>query len=219
MESQKVKALENWQPQILGFANFYCRFIHNFGIVAALLTALTSLKVKFVWSPAADKAFKDLKRLFTSASILCQPDPSRQFIVETSASELGAGAMLSERCMRNGKVHACSYFSYEFSSTETNCSIGDPELLAIKLTLEEWRHWLKGATSPFLVWTDHKKLEFIRFAKCQNSRQALWSLFCNCSHWLTDSAPSMGNLMPSPDSSCGQEGDRWDHHPPKAMLG
>lgn len=34
--------------------------------------------------------------------------------------------------------------------------IGDRELLAIKLILEEWRHWLEGAAHPFVMFTDHK---------------------------------------------------------------
>ncbi|KAI4874604.1 hypothetical protein NFI96_006457, partial [Prochilodus magdalenae] len=55
--------------------------------------------------------------------------------------------------------------------------IGDKELLAIKLTFEEWRHWLEGARHPFMVLTDHKNLEYLRNAKRLNSRQARWSLF------------------------------------------
>lgn len=34
-------------------------------------------------------------------------------------------------------------------------------MLAIKLALEEW---LEGTKTPFLVWTDHKNLEYIRTA-------------------------------------------------------
>lgn len=47
----------------------------------------------------------------------------------------------------------------------------------LKLALEEWRHWLEGADQPFMVWTDHKNLEYIRSAKRLNSRQARWALF------------------------------------------
>ncbi len=43
------KALQRF----LGFANFYRRFIRNFGQVAAPLTALTSIKVPFTWSAQA----------------------------------------------------------------------------------------------------------------------------------------------------------------------
>ncbi|XP_057714608.1 uncharacterized protein lrfn5a isoform X1 [Corythoichthys intestinalis] len=50
-------------------------------------------------------------------------------------------------------------------------------LLAIKTALEEWRHWLEGAEQPFIVWTDHRNLEYLRTAKRLNSRQARWALF------------------------------------------
>ncbi|XP_049332441.1 uncharacterized protein LOC125800254 [Astyanax mexicanus] len=39
------------------------------------------------------------------------------------------------------------------SPAERNYGIGDRELLAVKLALEEWRHWLEGAAHPF-TWTD-----------------------------------------------------------------
>ena len=40
-----------------------------------------------------------------------------------------------------------------------------------------WRHWLEGAKHPFLVWTDHRNLEYIRAARRLNPRQARWALF------------------------------------------
>ncbi|KAL0186689.1 hypothetical protein M9458_018359, partial [Cirrhinus mrigala] len=51
------------------------------------------------------------------------------------------------------------------------------ELLAIKLTLEEWRHWLEGSQHLFEVVTNHKNLQYLRDAKCLNPRQARWALF------------------------------------------
>lgn len=50
----------------------------------------------------------------------------------------------------------------------------DLELLEVKYTLGEWRHWLE---QPFVVWTDHKNLEYLKTAKRLNSRQARWALF------------------------------------------
>ena len=64
------------------------------------------------------------------------------------------------------------FFSRRLSPAERNYEIGNQELLAVKLALEEWRHWLEGTKQPFLVWTDHKNLEYIRTAKRLNSRQA-----------------------------------------------
>lgn len=127
--------------------------------------------------PAAEKAFCELKKRFTSAPILCRPDPSRQFIVEVDASDGGVGAVLSQRSETDQKLHPCAFFSHKLSPTERNYDIGDRELLPVKLALAEWRHWLEGAKEPFLVWTDHKNLEYIHSAKRLNPRQARWSLF------------------------------------------
>lgn len=51
---------------------------------------------------------------------------------------------------------------------ERNYDVGNHKLLAVKLALEEWRHWLEGAQQPFVVWTDHKNLEYISSAKWLN---------------------------------------------------
>lgn len=41
-----------------------------------------------------------------------------------------------------------------------NYDVGNRELLAVKLVMEEWRHWLEGARFPFTVKNDfnHKNL-------------------------------------------------------------
>lgn len=63
------------------------------------------------------------------------------------------------------------------SPAKQNYNIGNRELLAIKLVLEEWRHWLEGAQHPFEVVTDHKKLQYLREAKRLNPQQARWARF------------------------------------------
>ncbi len=71
----------------------------------------------------------------------------------------------------------CFFFSHRLTSAERNYDVGNRELLAIRLALGEWRHWLEGASVPFIVWTDHRNLEYIRSAKRLNARQARWALF------------------------------------------
>ncbi|WP_353802541.1 ribonuclease H family protein, partial [Shigella sonnei] len=121
------------------------------GQVAAPLTALTSVKTCFKWSGSAQGAFDLLKERFTSAPILVTPDVTRQFIVEVDASEVGVGAILSQRSQSDDKVHPCAYFSHRLSPSERNYDVGNRELLAIRLALGEWRQWLEGATVPFVV--------------------------------------------------------------------
>ncbi|KAK3569703.1 hypothetical protein QTP86_003321, partial [Hemibagrus guttatus] len=160
MDEGKITAVRDWPApatvkelqRFLGFANFYRRFISNYSSIADPLTNLLRNKPKsLLWSPAAEEAFNTLKRAFTTAPLLIHPDPDKPFVVEVDASTTGVGAR--------------------------NYDIGNRELLAIKLALEEWRHWLEGARHPFLVLTDHKNLEYLRAAKRLNPRQARWALF------------------------------------------
>lgn len=44
------------------------------------------------------------------------------------------------------------------------------ELLAVKLALAEWRHWLEETKQPFIVLTDNKNLEYLCSVKYFNSK-------------------------------------------------
>ncbi|XP_014872995.1 uncharacterized protein lrfn4b [Poecilia latipinna] len=96
--------------RFLGFANFYRRFIRNYSQVAQPLTALTSVKTHFTWTPEADAAFNHLKSMFANAPILIQPDPAKQFILEVDASDSGVGAVLSQFSDLDHKTHPCAFF-------------------------------------------------------------------------------------------------------------
>ncbi|KAG1927055.1 retrotransposable element [Pimephales promelas] len=231
MDPDKVRAVLDWAvpdsrvalQRFLGFAHFYRHFIRNFSQVAAPLTALTLSKTRFVWSGNAQDAFDHLKRLFTSAPILITPDPKRQFIVEVDASEIGVGAVLSQRSSQDDKVHPCAFYSHRLSPAERNYDVGNRELLAIRLALGEWRHWLEGASVPFIVWTDHRNLEYIRSAKRLNARQARWALFFDRFDFSILFRPGSKNLKPDAlsrqfDSS---EGASTDERvlPPRCVVG
>ncbi len=122
-DPEKIKAVVEWPSpdsrkalqRFLGFANFYRRFIRNFSQLAAPLTALTSPRTTFRWSDAAEAAFTKLKGCFVSAPILITPDPSRQFVVEVDASEVGVGAVLSQRSPSDDKMHPCAFLSHRLS--------------------------------------------------------------------------------------------------------
>uniref|UniRef100_A0A8D0AQG0 Reverse transcriptase n=1 Tax=Sander lucioperca TaxID=283035 RepID=A0A8D0AQG0_SANLU len=203
-DPSKVQAVTEWPvpttrkelQRFLGFANFYRRFIQNHSSLVAPMTRLTSPSIPFVWSAAAAKAFMELKDRFSSAPILVQPDSSSQFVVEVDASNVGVGAVLSQRSAGDNKLHPCAFFSKKLSPAERNCDVGNRELLAVKLALEEWRHWLEGAVVPFLVWTDHKNLAYIQTAKRLNSRQARWALFFGQFNFSLTYRPGSKNVKP-----------------------
>ncbi|KAG1925678.1 retrotransposable element [Pimephales promelas] len=153
-------------------------------------------RTTFRWSNTAEAVFTNLKSRFVSAPILVTPDPTRQFVVEVDASEVGVGAVLSQRASSDDKLHPCAFFSHRLSPAERNYDIGNRELLAVKLALEEWRHWLEGSGVPFIVWTDHKNLEYIRTAKRLNSRQARWALFFGRFDFVLSYRPGSKNIKP-----------------------
>ncbi|KAL0146463.1 hypothetical protein M9458_058231 [Cirrhinus mrigala] len=186
MDTAKVQAVTEWpQPttikelqRFLGFANFYRRFIRNYSTVASPLTSLLKGKPnKLKWTEEANRAFISLKERFTSAPILRHPDPNLPFIIEVDASDCGIGAVLSQRHGQPGKLHPCAFFSRKLTCAERNYDVGNKELLSVKAGIEEWRHWLEGATHPFQVITDHKNLEYIRGVKRLSPCQARWALF------------------------------------------
>ncbi len=205
MDPGKTHAVLNWpQPcsvkqvqRFLGFANFFRRFIRNFSSIAEPLTALTKKTSRqFQWTERANQAFELLKRRFTSAPILTLPDSELPFVVEVDASDVGVGAVLSQKATGDSKLHPCAFFSRRLTPAEKNYDIGNRELLAVKLALQEWRHWLEGAKHPFIIWTDHKNLTYIREAKRLNPRQARWALFFNRFEFILSYRPGSKNSKP-----------------------
>ena len=219
MDPTKVSAVMNWPiprsvkevQRFLGFANFYRRFIRNFSSVAAPIIALTKkTSSQFSWNPEAGRAFERLKKRFSTQPILITPNPSLPFVVEVDASEVGVGAILSQRSQADKILHPCAYFSRSLSPSERNYDIGDRELLAVKLALEEWRHWLEGSEHPFVIWTDHKNLLYIQQAKRRNSRQARWAMFFNRFDFTLTYRPGSKNVKPDALSRIYDHTDRDD---------
>lgn len=78
--------------------------------------------------------------------------------MEVDASTTGVGAVLSQQQGNLARLHPCAFYSKKLTPVEKKYDIGNRELLAIKLALEEWRHWLEGAQHAFTVLTDHNNL-------------------------------------------------------------
>lgn len=44
----------------------------------------------------------------------------------------------------DGKLHPCAFYSRRLTPAERNYDVGNSELLALVMALQEWHHWLEG---------------------------------------------------------------------------
>jgi len=184
MAKEKVQVVLEWKTleslmevqSFLGFANFYQRFIQNYSQVARHLMELTKKEKKedWVWNQEAQTAFEELKRRFTTALILAHFDPTRQVIIESDASDIALGAVLSQRDEANG-LHPVAFHTRKFQPAEINYEIHDKELLAIVDAFKHWRRYCEGAMHQIQVFSDHQNLKYFTTTKVLNRRQARWA--------------------------------------------
>jgi len=106
MEKEKIDGVLSWpEPRnvkdvrkFLGLANYYRRFIKDFAQVVRPMNVLTRKDVKWQWRVEQQKAFDELKRVFTTKPVLAAPDLDKEFRVEANASNYATGGVLSMKC-------------------------------------------------------------------------------------------------------------------------
>lgn len=141
----KVQAIQHWPSpnslkalrSFLGLVGFYRRFICGYASIAAPLTTVLT-KDSFVWNQSAQIAFDQLKKAISSAPILLLPDFSIPFVLETYASGIGMGTVLSQ------KGHPIAFFSKTFNTKLLMASAYVQELAAITVAVKKWRQYLIG---------------------------------------------------------------------------
>ena len=124
--------------QFFGLANYYRRFVKNFGNIAKPLHHLTEKTAKFEWTEQAQSAFEELRLRLVTAPVLAFPDYTRHFILDTDASETGVGAVLSQLCE---DVSECvvAYASRVLTRPERRYCVTRKELLAVVTFIQHFR--------------------------------------------------------------------------------
>jgi hypothetical protein len=160
----------------LGFLNYYRRFISGFSELARPLNDLLRNDVQWKWETPQHEAFERLKQAMLTAPVLAHPSDDKPFILETDASDVAYGAVLSQE-QDDGKYKPLGYLSKTLSPAERNYVTADKEMLAIIRGLENWRHLLVGSKHEVTVLTDHANLQYFRTKQPLNSRQMRWALW------------------------------------------
>ncbi|KAA0061789.1 reverse transcriptase [Cucumis melo var. makuwa] len=171
IDPAKIEVVTSWPRSstvneicsFLGLAGYYRRFVEDFSRIANPLTQLTRKGTPFVWNPACESSFQELKQKLVFAPVLTVPDGSGAFVIYSDASKRGLGCVL----MQQGKVVA--YASHQLKSHEQNYPTHDLELAVVVFALKIWRHYLYG--EKIQIFTDHKSLKYFFTEKELNMRQ------------------------------------------------
>ena len=120
--------------------------------------------------------------------ILHCPDYSKQFWLQTDASERGVGAVLSQMG-DDGFDHPIAFFSRKLLPREIRYSTTEKECLAIVNAMKHFEFYLLGCR--FKVQTDHGALQYLQKMKNSNGRLTRWALHCkNESVYCTLNCPN-----------------------------
>ncbi|KAF3668248.1 hypothetical protein FXO38_08178 [Capsicum annuum] len=158
VDPSKISTIKQWAaPKIvkevrsfLGLAGYYRRFIHHFAIIACPLFDLLRTDA-FLWTAQTQQAFEELKIRLSSTPILALPNFDDDFHVETDASGVGIGVILSL------KGHPIAYYSQKLIPQMQKASTYHREIYAITQAVAKWRQYLLGRR--FIIFTDQQSLK------------------------------------------------------------
>ncbi|KAD6453982.1 hypothetical protein E3N88_08688 [Mikania micrantha] len=173
VDPAKIDSIQQWPTpatvkdirSFLGLAGYYRRFIKNYATIASPLTDLLK-KDMFCWTPNTATAFTALKAALSTTPVLQLPDFNQPFTIETDASGIGVGAILSQN------KHPVAFFSQKLCPRMQHASAYQREMFAITQAIAKWRQYLLGR--KFVVITDQQSLRNLRDQVIQTPDQHKW---------------------------------------------
>ena len=175
---QKLEVIRDWPtPHCIrdvrafyGLASYYRKFVRDFATIAEPLTRLTRKNAIFQWTEEAERAFQKLKAALMAASTLAFPRPDLPCILDTDASDVAAGGVISQ--LIDGQEHPIAFFSRVLNEAQRNYCPTRRELLAVVASLQHFRHYLLG--TKIILRTDHHSLKWLNNFKRPEGILARW---------------------------------------------
>lgn len=176
----------------IGTANWLREYVPRFSEIAAPLTQLVGKK-KFVWTPAAEEAFQNLKEALDRPLQLHRPDPNMRYVLQTDASSVGMGAVLYQ-VGTNGERRVVSYASAKFSKTEQKYHCNEQEIHAVVWACRKYRPLLENRR--FLLRTDSRALFWLDRYKEERAKLMRYSLLLQEFTFDVEHCPGRENCLP-----------------------
>ena len=178
---EKVAALRNaTEPtnvsevkSFLGLAQYSAKFIPYFSEVAEPLRMLTRQGAKFVWEKKQQEAFRKLKELLTTSTVLAYFKLDCETRIVCDAGPTSLGAVLTQ--LQDGNWRVITYASRSLSKIERKYSQTEKESLAVVWSVERFKLYVFGR--KFEIETDCRALEFLYSCRSKPSaRLERWIL-------------------------------------------
>ena len=152
-------------------ASYYRSFIAGFAKIAQPLHQLTAKDVEFQWSPEREASFRLLKEKLVSPPVLVNPRFGEEFTLETDASILRLGAVLSQK-QPDRHLHPVAYASRALNTAEKNYGVTELETLAVVWGITHFRLYLYGGDVTII--TDHSAVKPVLEAPNPTGKHARW---------------------------------------------
>jgi hypothetical protein len=134
------------------------------------LIDLTKKGTPFKWNDSCEDGFNHVKFMLISHTVMAHPRHEGRYILDTDASDVTIGAVLSQ--IQGDVEKVIAFGSKSLSKTERNYCVTDRELLAIRYFTEYYRSYLLGR--EFTIRTDHQALKWLFSMKDPKNRVARW---------------------------------------------
>ena len=137
----------------LGLSGYYRRFIKNSATILAPLTKPTTKARtnQFNWTAECQHAFNTLQACLCNSPVLVHPNFHKEFMLQTDASDIGLGAILSQ--LDKGFDWPIAYMHWRSYLLECKYCTTKKEAFVIVFGIHTFRTYLLGC--PFKVITDH----------------------------------------------------------------
>ena len=146
---------------LLGMASWYRRLIPEFATIAEPLTRLTKKSQSWEWGEEQIRAVDLIKKHLVSPPTLACPNFELPFTLQTDASSVGLGAVLTQ--VIDGFERVIAYASRSLSEAEKKYTVTEQECLAVIWAIRKCRCYLEGYS--FTVITDHSSLRWLHNLK------------------------------------------------------
>ena len=163
------------------------------------------------WRPRG----RTLKAALTSAPILGFPREDGQWYLDTDASDIGTGAVLSQ--VQDGDEQVIAYASKSLEGTKQRYCTARNELLAVVRALKHFKCYLYG--QKITVRTNYCAVSWLHHSKDPVGQPARWIEVIDTYNDTFQHQPGRnhGNADALSRYPCGQSGGKCDRTPPQGV--